>query len=711
MKKRIYALLAGLFLFCAQSNANHLIVVSPKGSDKALGTVERPFLTVERALSEAKKYAGDTVDIRLRGGVYRLSETVRVTGFENLTIAPYRQEKVSFEGGISIAPKWLRPVGNRDLLERMRPEVRERVREIDVQALGVSLSGIVPKGFGRVAMPAWSELFIDGVPQQVARWPNDSTVLIGKVHCTGDIPRNHQTGIGDPVFEYLEERPSEWHNVENAWIAGYFGYGYADDMIPLKAVDASKKTITGGIPTLYGFRSGEPFLRWYALNLLEEIDMPGEYVIDAQAGKLYLLPPEGKFKELRISLLGTPMFSISECRNVTLRGVTLEYARGMGVYIERSEHTRVDSCVIRNLGYVGVCIGRGDLPQNADIYYASHDGSRKHPDGVPEVIGNLSNRLYDDRLFDRQAGRNNGVSNSLIYQVGSGGVSLGGGQRKTLTPAGNYVENCRIYDFNRVERSYRPGIGVDGVGNRISHCEIFDAPSMAILMNGNDHLIEYCDIHHVCQEVDDQGAIYYGRDPSERGMKVRYCYLHHLASAHRVSATYHDDGACGMEVYGCLYYKAGTIPVLIGGGHDNVYRNNIFVDVPFTFHIDNRMEGWGRSMLDKGGIAEQRLNLVGYDRPPYATAYPLLPHYWENHPRVPRNNIISGNLFYKVGSLLRGKLAWGEWSNNYITSLNPGFKDPEDPIQGFRPDAAVYERINGFHPIPFAEIGCHLSLE
>ena len=166
-----------------------------------------------------------------------------------------------------------------------------------------------------------------------------------------------------------------------------------------------------------------------------------------------------------------------------------------------------------------------------------------------------------------------------------------------------------------------------------------------------------------------------------------------------------------MEVYGCLYYKAGTIPVLIGGGHDNVYRNNIFVDVPFAFHIDNRMEGWSRSSLDKGGIVEQRLNVVHYDRPPYATAYPLLPHYWENNPRVPRNNVISGNLFYKVGSLLRGKLAWGEWSNNYITSLNPGFKDPEDPIQGFRPDAAVYERINGFHPIPFAEIGCHLSLE
>ena len=104
-----------------------------------------------------------------------------------------------------------------------------------------------------------------------------------------------------------------------------------------------------------------------------------------------------------------------------------------------------------------------------------------------------------------------------IYNVGAGGISLGGGDRASLTPAGNYVENCRIHDYNRIEKSYRPGIWMDGVGNRISKCDIYDAPSMAILFHGNNHVIELCDITNVCSEVDDQGAVYYGRDPSEQG--------------------------------------------------------------------------------------------------------------------------------------------------------------------------------------------------
>ena len=112
--------------------------------------------------------------------------------------------------------------------------------------------------------------------------------------------------------------------------------------------------------------------------------------------------------------------------------------------------------------------------------------------------------------------------------------------------------------------------------------------------------------------------------------------------------------------------------------------------------------------MDKGGIFEQRLNTVHYDQPPYVTAYPLLAGYWENNPRIPRGNLISGNLFFQVKRILNGQPAWAEWSNNYITNLNPGFKDPDDPIKGFLPDAAVYKYIYDFSPLPFEEMGCSL---
>lgn len=681
--------------------------VSPKGSDRAAGTLSHPFRTAQQAINAAARHPGDTVHILFRGGVYSLTDSVRITA-RNLVLRPYAGEQVTFSGGVSVPLKRLRPVSDAAVRERLQPSVRDRVREIDARALGIELAGITPKGFGRAALPAWSELFVNGQPQQLSRWPNDTTVLIGKVHCTGDIPRNGKYGIGDPEFAYGEDRPSTWKSVDDVWIAGYFAYGYADDMIPVKSVNAGKKTITAAQPTLYGFMSGASFRRWYALNVVEEIDRPGEYVIDRRRGCIYFLPGEERMEQVDISLLAAPMFYVERSENVLIQGFTFEYARGMGVYVENSERVRVDSCTFRNLGYVAVSIGRGDLP-SGDIYKSQHDADlTAHPDGVGGVIGTLSNRLYDDILFDRQAGTGNGVSNSHIYQVGSGGVSLGGGDRRTLTPAGNYVENCRIHNFNRIEKSYRPGVSIDGVGNRVSRCDIYDAPSMALLIHGNDHVVEYCDIHHVCREIDDQGALYYGRDPSERGLKVRYCYFHDFDSKHRVSATYHDDGACGMEVFGFVYYRAGTIPVLIGGGHDNVYRNNIFVDMPMAIHIDNRMQTWSRGTMAKGGIFDQRLNTVGYNRPPYSTRYPELATYWEGKPDYPRNNVIAGNVFYKIGKLLSGTPDRAEWYNNYVAPKNPGFRNERNPKEGFVDGAAVYERVDHFQPIPFDRIGCDL---
>lgn len=680
------------------------LVVSPSGNDHGNGTIHHPFRTLKRALDAAASYKGDTVRIYLRGGTYALDKTVDVSNARQVTIMPWNGESVTFTGGCPVKTGRLKKVTDPDIRERLRPEVRDRVRQIDAKALGIELAGLSPKGFNRPSLPGWSELFIDGKPLSIARWPNDSMVPIGKVHEAGTGEHRKEGAL--PVFEYAGDRPSQWKSVENMWIGGYFAHGYADDMIGVASIDTMRHTIHAAHQTVYGFMSNAPWRRWYALNLPEEIDIPGEYVVDDRNGKIYFLPPDDTaLKDIYISTLETPMFSFSGCSNVTLRGITMEYSRGMGVYIERSDSVRIDSCVIRNLGYIGVCIGRGDTGSDKEGIHQTDS-----PEGTPAIIGSLQNRTYNDVLFNRHAGTHNGVSNSYLYRLGAGGVSLGGGDRATLSPAGNYVENCRIHDFNRLEKSYRPGIWIDGVGNRISNCEIFHAPSMAILLHGNNHTIEYCDIHDVCREVDDQGAFYYGRDPSEQGSRVQYCYFHDFSSAHRVSATYHDDGACGMEVFGCVYFRSGTIPVLIGGGHDIVYRNNIFIDMPMAVHIDKRMEGWGRGMLDKGGIVDRRLQAIRHTEPPYSTAYPKLARYWEGTPRVPRGNVFSGNLFCKIGRLLNGSPSWADWSNNWVTSADPGFVDPEYPLAGFIPDAPIYRMIDRFTPIPFERIGCKLPV-
>lgn len=589
MKRKNWLLAAFLWVNAigCYADGNNVLYVSPKGDDRNAGTLSRPLKTIGAALGKMKEItAGQQVEVVLRGGTYEINATLEVNR-DHVFIHPYQDEVVTISGGKSVTRNSLKPVKEQAVLGRLQPQVRSLIREFDFKKNRMELVGLHATGFGRPSQVAWTEIFVDGQPLRIARWPNDSTVMIGKIQESGVAKEGKEAPF--PVFGYQEERPSSWKSVENMWISGYFAHGYADDMICVESIDTIHKMIHTGQHTVYGFMTGAPWRQWFALNLLEELDVPGEYVIDAGRGKMYVYPPAGKMENWSVSLLEGPLMAIEHCKDVKVQGITFEYGRHIGIYMENTHRALIKNCIIRNMGGVGVSIGKGTLKAG---------NQRGHESGgnpASRVVGDLMGTVYQDILFNREGGTENGVVDCHIYNVGAGGISLGGGDRASLTPAGNYVENCRIHDYNRIEKSYRPGIWMDGVGNRISKCDIYDAPSMAILFHGNNHVIELCDITNVCSEVDDQGAVYYGRDPSEQGNVIRYCYFHELSPRHRVTATYHDDGACGAEVYGNIYYKAGSLPVLIGGGHNNHYRHNIFIDSPVAIHIDARMQGWANS--------------------------------------------------------------------------------------------------------------------
>ena len=613
MKRTNWLLVAFLLINAigCYADGNGVLYVSPKGDDRNAGTLSHPLKTIGAALGKMKEItAGQQVEVMLRGGTYEIDATLEVNR-DHVFIHPYQDETVTISGGKSVTRNSLKPVKEQAVLDRLQPQVRSLIREIDFKKNRMELVGLHATGFGRPSQVAWTEVFVDGQPLRIARWPNDSTVMIGKIQESGVAKEGKEAPF--PVFGYQEERPSGWKSVENMWISGYFAHGYADDMICVESIDTIHKMIHTRQHTVYGFMTGAPWRQWFALNLLEELDVPGEYVIDAGRGKMYVYPPAGKMENWSVSLLESPLMAIEHCKDVKVQGITFEYGRHIGVYMENTHRALIKNCIIRNMGGVGVSIGKGTLKAG---------NQRGHESGgspASRVVGDLMGTVYQNILFNREGGTENGVVDCYIYNVGAGGISLGGGDRASLTPAGNYVENCRIHDYNRIEKSYRPGIWMDGVGNRISKCDIYNAPSMAILFHGNNHVIELCDITNVCSEVDDQGAVYYGRDPSEQGNVIRYCYFHELSPRHRVTATYHDDGACGAEVYGNIYYKAGSLPVLIGGGHNNHYRHNIFIDSPVAIHIDARMQGWGKFMIEKGAIIDQRLQTVNYKNPPYST--------------------------------------------------------------------------------------------
>ena len=198
--------------------------------------------------------------------------------------------------------------------------------------------------------------------------------------------------------------------------------------------------------------TGAPWRQWFALNLLEELDGPGEYVIDAGRGKMYVYPLAGKMENWSVSLLEGSLLAIEHCKDVKVQGITFEYGRHIGVYMENTHRALIKNCIIRNMGGVGVSIGKGTLKAG---------NQRGHESGgnpASRVVGDLMGTVYQNILFNREGGTENGVVDCHIYNVGAGGISLGGGDRASLTSAGNYVENCRIHDYNRIEKSYRPGI-------------------------------------------------------------------------------------------------------------------------------------------------------------------------------------------------------------------------------------------------------------
>jgi len=471
------------------------------------------------------------------------------------------------------------------------------------------------------------------------------------------------------------------------------------DAVRISKIELSNQTITTEQPHMYGFESGKIFHRWFAFNLLEEIDQPGEYYIDRENGILYFYPPAGELKSIELSLLETPLVTMKNASYVTFRNINFEVSRGIGLYIEKGRSNRVENCVFRNLGLVGIVVGKGILPYK----HLQHAGT-----GVPasDVVGSLYSHLYDNSTMNREAGSNHFISGCHIYNTGSGGVILGGGNRLTLEKGNNRVENTRIHDFNRLDRSYRPGISIDGVGNVIRNNEIYNCPSSAILLHGNDHLIEKNNIHHAVTDGDDMGAIYYGRDPGEFGNKVLNNFFHHIGNDHGLLvAVYHDDGACGMEVTGNVFYKAGMRAVLIGGGNDNVYRNNIFIDLPMAFHIDNRLQHWAGNLIQKNGLFQKRLEAVNYQQPPYSIAYPTLKNYFADSVGLPKRNYIEGNLYVNVPQTHNGSARWSNIGKTYFTSDRSIFVDYANMNFAIKPDAAVLKALPELKKIPFGEIG------
>jgi len=440
--------------------------------------------------------------------------------------------------------------------------------------------------------------------------------------------------------------------------------------------------------------------------MLEEIDQPGEYYINRKEAILYFYPPENFQKstsELTLSSLRTPMISMVKTNNITLQGFTFEKTCGMGVYMDDTKNCTVHHSTLRNIGLVAVVIGNGVEPTKGQ--FNEFHQSIKQLKPTPQFLGSINERIYADTSFERRGGSENAVTHCDIYDIGCGGIHIGGGSFKTFTRAKNRVENCHIRRVNRIEKSYRSAVNIDGVGQIVRHNLIEDIPQTAIYFHGNDHLIEYNRFIHCMTFGDDQGVIYYGRNPSELGNTVRYNYFQDCAQGShcsRAAVIYADDGANNMTTYGNIFVRSGSGYIyLLGGGSFHKNYNNIFVQCGNVIHADNRLQGWGKSQLAKDGIFETRISAI--ESSAFYKRYPFMTGYLKSNPAKPKENIFFSNLFFSSKGNTNSNT---KVTQSYTAKDLSGFKNPDQNDWTFAPSPEALKTLGkDFKAPPFEKMG------
>ncbi len=644
--------------------------VAPDGNDAWSGKLlepkaaktDGPLATLEgardaiRRLKQAGPLPAGGVVVELCGGVYERNGALQLTADDSGTAESpieYRArpgDSVRLIGGKRITG--FAPVTDAVLLERLDPGARSHVLQADLRAQEVTDFG-GPAGGGL-------ELFFQGRPMRIARWPNEGFVKIVQVQGPTPVDIRGTKGCREGIFSYEGDRPQRWKDEKDVWLHGYWFWDWADQRQKVASIDTEKRVVTLAPPNHhYGYRKGQWF---YAFNVLAEIDQPGEWYLDRERGVLYFWPPAPIASgETLVSVVPT-LISLKDTSHVTIRGLTFEAMRSTAVVISGGSHNRLVGCTIRNGGGNAVSV----------------------------------------------TGTANGVAGCDIDQMAEGGISLSGGDRKTLTPAGLVAENNHIHHYGRFKPMYSAGISVHGVGNRIAHNLIHDAPHQAIGFGGNDHVIELNEIHNVCFESNDAGAIYSGRDWTMRGTVIRHNYLHHIYGFQRRGCVgvYLDDMYCGTEISGNVFFQVPRA-AFIGGGRDCQIVNNVFVDCTPAVHIDARALGWAHDHADswiREGREKGTLSGIRFREPPYSDRYPPLVPILDEDPAAPRGNVVARNICWggrwdEIEAKARPLVKF----ENNLLDTDPLFVDAAKLNFQLREDSPAWKL--GFQRIPVEEIG------
>ncbi|MEO3754150.1 right-handed parallel beta-helix repeat-containing protein [Streptomyces sp. B6B3] len=619
---------------------SYTVYVSLDGEEGATGTLDDPFRTVEEARDAlaGRTSARDPGRVLIREGVYQATETVALTGPANshVSYAAYPGEEVEFTGVTTLPASGFVPLAETpddprySSASRVPDAVSDQVYVYDLGAEGIPTGEINKNGFNWKPQPFAPQLMTDDVVQTLAQYPNgdatlDSSALSVREAYQGardffsdktadgsTMPYEEMLQLPGPVFTAVDptvserfgswaapHQPSGAEVVDNTayetdgWLSGYFGNNYANDRVRIDSISpeglndegvADGYHVRTSYPTMYA--STDKWTSFVAQNVLGELDAEGEYYIDRFEGHdvLYYYPPGGTVEGREISLTSfdQPFFTLENVTGVTLKDIRMNGSTSSGVRLLDAESCTIDGVEILNVSLDAVTIGEATDTITAVAEYRTSRG-----------------------------GHDNRVVNSVLHDLGGGGVFLAGGDRDSLERGNNVVAHNEIYNFSKLA-TYTPAGYLYGVGNTFRNNHVHDAPHMAIQIMGNDMRVLHNRFENLVTNASDQGVIYAGRDFTYLNNEIAYNYFKDIGQDGN-QAIYMDDGMSGMVIHH-NFFDTAQHGIFYNSGHSNVATDNVFSGVEYLGHDKLYHEDGPDLPVSNGKVVIERFNdmlLVG----------------------------------------------------------------------------------------------------
>ncbi|QJD84041.1 PDZ domain-containing protein [Cohnella herbarum] len=460
--------------------------VSLHGDDSATGSKQKPFATLQRAQTEARKAAklGFPVQVWVHEGTYYLSETLRFSPEDSgradaLVIyeaAP--GEKVIISGAKKLDLQWSVHKGEIQQFKSIPP--------------GLKLD----------------QLFVNGRQMHMARYPNFNE------HTR--IMNGYAKDCIDP------ERVANWKNPRGGYVHAMHKHLWGDYRYRITGKDNNNVlALEGGWQNnrLMGMHDEYRYVE----NIFEELDAPGEWFYDEVNEKLYVYPyPDMKLEDADIEGVRlTHLFEFSGSEDLPVRHIRIK-----GFTFRHSARTFMDN---------REPLLRSDWTtyRGGAVVFKGTENCSTHDCTFEQLGGNA--------IFVDCYNRNVEIKGCHIVDVGANGIAFVGDPGSVRSPLFEYnerqklqdmdqtrgpktndypaqclVEDCLISRVGRVEKQSAPVQISMSLDITIRHCSIYEVPRAGINISEGTfggHVIEHCDVFDTVLETGDHGSFNsWGRD-------------------------------------------------------------------------------------------------------------------------------------------------------------------------------------------------------